>query len=61
MINTKIKQTEQELINIINNCELPPAIIELILKSLLNEIKKVTNEAIKAESEREQENIEISN
>ncbi len=46
MINTTIENTKQAIVDIINNCELPPAVIELILLNIANEVNQIKIKAI---------------
>lgn len=46
MINTTIENTKQAIVNIINSCELPPSVIELILLNIANEVNQIKIKAI---------------
>lgn len=50
MINSKILKLENELINTLNNSELPPAIIGLVLNKLSVQVDLLTKQAIDAEN-----------
>lgn len=50
MINSKILKLENELINALNNSELPPAIIGLVLNKLSVQVDLLTKQAIDSEN-----------
>lgn len=50
MINSKILKLENELINTLNNSELPPAIIGLVLNKLSVQVDLLTKQAIDSEN-----------
>ena len=46
MINTSIENTKQAIVDVVNNCKLPPAVIELILESMMNDVREIKIQAI---------------
>lgn len=49
MINTSIENTKQAIVDVVNNCKLPPAVIELILESIMNDVREIKIQAIMKE------------
>lgn len=57
-MNTKIKEFEQQLINLINSVELPISVIRLCLNEILAEIQKLELQIIEQEKQKEQQRFQ---
>ena len=55
MINSKIEFIKEQLINVINNSELPIGVIHYLLKDISNEVVVEYNRAITQEKQQMQE------
>lgn len=53
MINSKIEFTKEQLINVINNSELPIGVIHYLLKDISNEVIVEYNRAIAQEKQQQ--------
>ena len=56
MINTTIENTKQTIVDIINNCKLPPAVVELILDNIKNDVREVKLQSLIQEQKESSEN-----
>lgn len=54
-MNTKIKEFEQQLINLINSAELPISVIRLCLNEITAEVQRLELQIIEQEKQREQQ------
>ena len=58
MINSKIEFTKEQLINVINNSELPIGVIHYLLKDISNEVIVEYNRIITQEKEQQIQQIQ---
>lgn len=57
-INIAIEETKQAIVDIVNTCKLPPAIVELILDNIRNEVNHIKLSAIMEEQKKQEESTE---
>lgn len=57
-INITIEETKQAIVDIVNTCKLPPAIVELILDNIRNEVNHIKLSAIMEEQKKQEESTE---
>lgn len=58
MINSKIEFTKEQLINVINNSELPIGVIHYLLKDISNEVIVEYNKAIAYEKQQQNQQMQ---
>lgn len=57
-MNTKIKEFEQQLINLINSVELPISVVRLCLNEIMAEVQKLELQIITQEKQKSQSQLQ---
>lgn len=56
MLNTKILKLEEDMINLINESNVPPTIVDLIIDRVKNEVTLAVKQVVKQEQQLELQN-----